>query len=65
MNHPFKGGYITRFHGNPNKGINSIQLEMSKDLYMSKDETIYDENKANKIQELLKSTFQELIEKLS
>ena len=64
MNHPFKGGYITRFHGNPSKGINSIQLEMSKDLYMSENETIYDQNKANKIQKVLKSTFQELIDQL-
>ena len=64
MNRPFKGGYITRFHGNPSKGINSIQLEMSKDLYMSERETIYDQNKANKIQKLLISTFQELIDQL-
>ena len=64
INHPFKGGYITRKHGNPKKGINSIQLEMSKDLYMSENETIYDQNKANKIQKLLKSTFQELIDQL-
>ena len=64
MNHPFKGGYITRFHGNPSKGVNSIQLEMSKDLYMSERETIYDQNKANKIQKLLISTFQELINQL-
>ena len=48
INHPFKGGYITRFHGNPEKGVNSIQLEMSKDLYMSENETIYDQKKANK-----------------
>lgn len=64
INHPFKGGYITRFHGNPKKGINSIQLEMTKDLYMSENETIYDQNKANKIQKLLKLTFQELIDQL-
>ena len=64
INNPFKGGYITRKHGNPKKGINSIQLEMSKDLYMSENETIYDQNKANKIQKLLKSTFQELIDQL-
>ena len=46
------------------KVINSIQLEMSKDLYMSERETIYDQNKANKIQKLLISTFQELIDQL-
>jgi hypothetical protein len=37
---------------------------MSKDLYMSENETIYDQNKANKIQKVLKSTFQELIDQL-
>ena len=64
INQPFKGGYITRNHGNPNEGVNSIQLEMSKDLYMSKNETKYDETKAYEIRKLLKATFKELIGEL-
>jgi N-formylglutamate deformylase len=64
INQPFKGGYITRNHGNPIEGVNSIQLEMSKDLYMSKNETKYDETKAYEIRKLLKATFKELIGEL-
>ena len=49
INQPFKGGYITRSKGNPNKNINAIQLEMSKDLYMYDDERKYDIEKAEGI----------------
>lgn len=30
----FKGGYITRHHGQPQNGIHAIQLEMCQSLYM-------------------------------
>ena len=60
-NHPFKGGFLTRSKGNPTKNVHALQLEMSKDLYMSKNETVYDETKAKVIKELLKQTFERLI----
>ena len=63
-NHPFKGGYITRSLGFPKKNINAIQLEMSKDLYMSENETKYDFKKANKIKKILENTFVEIIKNL-
>ena len=34
INQPLRGDIITRSKGLPNKNINAIQLEMSKDLYM-------------------------------
>ena len=46
-NHPFKGGYLTRSKGNPSQNIHAIQLEMCKDLYMSHNETKYDEEKGS------------------
>ena len=64
LNTPFKGGYITRSLGNPENGVNSIQLEMSKDLYMSENEKKYDEKKALNIKSVIESTFEKLIEKL-
>ncbi len=60
-NHPFKGGFLTRSKGNPTENVHALQLEMSKDLYMSNDETIYDEKKAEKVKSLLKDTFEKLI----
>ena len=63
-NHPFKGGYITRSFGFPKKNINAIQLEMSKDLYMSENETKYDSEKADIIKKILKKTFVEIIKNL-
>ena len=44
--------------------MNAIQLEMSKDLYLSQNETKYDFKKANKIKNILESTFIELIKNL-
>jgi len=41
--------------------VHALQLEMSKDLYMSKNETEYDFKKAEVIKKLLKSTFENLI----
>ena len=60
-NTPFKGGFLTRSKGNPEKGIHALQLEMSKDLYMSQDELEYDLEKAQKIKEYLLKTFKNLI----
>ncbi len=63
-NHPFKGGYLTRSKGNPEENVHALQLEMSKDLYMSDDESVYDVIKASEIKDLLKQTFENLISKL-
>ena len=34
LNGRFKGGYITRKYGNPEAGIQAIQLEMVEAVYM-------------------------------
>ncbi len=60
-NHPFKGGYLTRSKGKPDKGIHALQLEMSKDLYMTNDELDYDAEKAKSVQHVLADTFTNLI----
>lgn len=60
-NHPFKGGYLTRSKGNPQNKIHALQLEMSKDLYMSNNEINYDEKKAKEIKKILIKTFKNLI----
>ncbi len=63
-NSPFKGGYLTRSKGDPSENVHALQLEMSKDLYMSNDEMEYDLDKAKKVKKLLKSTFGNLIAKM-
>ena len=63
LNHntPFKGGYITRSFGKPEENVHGLQLEMSKDLYMDDTETSYHEERAGNIREVLKRTFEQLL----
>ena len=42
-NEPFKGGFITRNYGNPEKNIHALQLEMAKLNYMDDSERLYDD----------------------
>jgi N-formylglutamate deformylase len=60
-NHPFKGGYITRHFGQPERGIHALQLEMTKLNYMDDSETSYHEQRAGTMANLLKTCFHELI----
>src|SRR6266478_3274204 len=34
FNDPYKGGFITAHHGQPEKNIHAIQIELRRDLYM-------------------------------
>ncbi len=34
-NEPYKGGWITRNYGEPEKGVHAIQIEIRRDLYMN------------------------------
>ena len=63
-NHPFKGGFITRSFGKPENNIHALQLEMAKINYMDDLENQYDEERAQKMQLLLKNTFTQLTEAL-
>jgi N-formylglutamate deformylase len=42
----FKGGYITRHYGDPGRGIDAVQLEISQRIYMDEESFAYDEAKA-------------------
>jgi len=37
VNGRFKGGHITRFYGEPSRGVHAIQLEMCQSTYMDED----------------------------
>ncbi|MBT7950549.1 MAG: N-formylglutamate deformylase [Gammaproteobacteria bacterium] len=54
LNERFKGGYITRHYGDPEKNINSIQLELNQSNYLKKSEPEeIDDEKAEKLSALL------------
>ena len=59
-NHPFKGGYITRHFGQPQNNQHALQLEMTKVNYMDDAETAYDADRAEKMRNVLRQTFEVL-----
>jgi N-formylglutamate deformylase len=61
----FKGGYITRHYGKPSAHQHALQLEMTKVNYMDDSERQYDDQRANKMRDVLRRTFEKLITVLS
>jgi N-formylglutamate deformylase len=59
-NHPFKGGYIIRHFGDPDREQHALQLEMSKINYMDDIEKQYHPGRAKKTAELLLNALSEL-----
>lgn len=35
LNHPYAGGYVTSHYGRPDKGVEAIQIEINRDLYLN------------------------------
>ncbi|WP_149194030.1 N-formylglutamate deformylase [Luteimonas suaedae] len=54
VNGRFRGGYITRHYGDPDNGIDAVQLEISQRTYMDEDSFEYDEAKATALQAVLR-----------
>ncbi|PWC12750.1 N-formylglutamate deformylase [Brenneria roseae subsp. americana] len=55
LNGRFKGGYITRAYGQPDRDIHAVQLELAQSNYMDESEPYpYVEAKASQLQVLLK-----------
>ena len=51
----FKGGYITRSHGNPNENVHALQLEKAQRAYMNENSLIYDESAAERFVQCLET----------
>ena len=51
----FKGGYITRAYGDPQKNIHAVQLELSQSTYMDEPSSNYNEQKAEQVKQQLKA----------
>ncbi|TNE42091.1 MAG: N-formylglutamate deformylase [Alphaproteobacteria bacterium] len=61
----FKGGYITRYYGRPDAGVEAIQLELSQATYMDQSPPFaYDENKALHFQDFLRNLIETLQQRL-
>lgn len=65
LNGRFKGGYITRYYGNPAQGVDAIQLEMTQINYMNESVPFtYDYDKAKKCQDMLCGLLSILVDEL-
>jgi N-formylglutamate deformylase len=51
----FKGGHITRHYGDPARGIEAVQLEISQRVYMDEDTFEWDEARARQAQEVIRA----------
>ncbi|MBT9500045.1 MAG: N-formylglutamate deformylase [Burkholderiaceae bacterium] len=62
VNGRFKGGYITRNYGQPERGVHTVQLEMCWSAYMQEQAPYaYDEAIASRVQPLLKQLLQTML----
>lgn len=57
----FKGGYITRNYGQPEKNIHALQLEISQRIYMQESPPVYQEPLARELQSVLGGLVDSLI----
>ncbi len=55
MNDRFKGGFITRHHGDPQNNVHAIQLEIAQRAYMNEDTREFDDAKADELCNTLRS----------
>ena len=54
VNGRFKGGYITRHHGDPDRGVDAVQMEISQRMYMDEETYAWDEERARDTQAILR-----------
>ena len=55
VNGRFKGGYITRHYGDPARGVDAVQLEISQRIYMDEDTFDYAPERATQAQAVIRS----------
>ena len=56
LNNPYAGGFITRNYGNPSKGVETIQIEVNRSLYMNEEKLLISNLKP--LQEIFKKTLE-------
>ena len=60
INDPYSGGFITKFYGKPMDGINVIQIEINRSLYMNEKTLEIKKNKLNILSNNLNSIIKNL-----
>ncbi|OGQ09478.1 MAG: hypothetical protein A2138_15510 [Deltaproteobacteria bacterium RBG_16_71_12] len=60
-NDPYMGGFITRAHGRPGRGVHAIQVEVNRDLYLEEDTARWDDAKAGRLISTLDSLLEALV----
>jgi len=58
----FKGGYITRHYGSPQKNVHALQLEMAQSTYMDEDSRLWHEERSEAVQVVLKNLVSALMQ---
>lgn len=58
VNARFKGGYITRRYGQPEQGIDAVQLELAQINYMDEDSFDYQPDRASRVQAVIRELLQ-------
>ena len=61
INGRFKGGYITRHHGDPRNNVHAIQLEIAQRAYMDEASREYDDVKAGKLFVVLRAMLERFL----
>ncbi len=62
FNGRFKGGYITRHYGKPDKNIHAIQLELSQATYLNESTLQWDEEKSTEVKIKLEQLINSLLD---
>jgi N-formylglutamate deformylase len=62
INGRFIGGYITRHHGQPDRGIHAVQLELSQAAYMDEDAAEWDNRRADSVRPALQQLIDTLVD---
>lgn len=62
VNGRFKGGYITRHYGQPDTGIDAVQLELAQYTYMDEDSFEYQPARAAPVQEVIRALLQTCVD---
>lgn len=58
VNGRFKGGYITRHYGQPEAGIDAVQLELAQCTYMDEESFEYQPVRAEPVQDVIRALLQ-------
>lgn len=61
LNGRFKGGYITRHYGDPDRGVQAVQLELAQRAYMDEATREFDAGRAERLRETLRALLEAFV----